>query len=136
MAIRIPYVSLPIDQSDVTYEHGPDSLRREGVPQGVTTEFTVRESTVYPGTERAVWIHRPATATSEPLPVIFFQDGWWYLDPDDDVRADTTSASFSVRTAQEQPRGSAPARCAALALAGLAREARQPVGRTRYELVT
>lgn len=87
MTIRIPYVSLPIDQSDVTYEHGPDSVRRDSVPQGVTTEFTVRESTVYPGTERTVWIHRPATATSEPLPVTFFQDGWWYLDPDDDVRA-------------------------------------------------
>lgn len=86
MTHRVPYSPLPFDQSDVVYEHGPDSVRRDGVPRGSTTQFTIDDSTVYPGTERTVWVHTPYGATGEPLPVMFFQDGWWYLDPDADVR--------------------------------------------------
>lgn len=86
MTTRVPYVPLPLDQSDVVYQHGPDSARRDGVPEGTTTAFTIDDSTIYPGTERTVWVHRPSGATGEPLPVMIFQDGWWYLDPDHDVR--------------------------------------------------
>ncbi|GAB3495608.1 alpha/beta hydrolase [Flexivirga lutea] len=86
MSTRLPYTPLPIDQSDVLYEHGPDSERRDDVPPGVTTEFTLEDSRIYPGTERTVWVHSPHDASGDPLPVIVFQDGWWYLDPDADVR--------------------------------------------------
>ncbi len=86
MTFRIPYSPLPIDQSDVVYEHGPDSIRRDDVPPGVTTDFTIDDSDIYPGTQRTVWVHRPARSDGAALPVMFFQDGWWYLDPDDDVR--------------------------------------------------
>ena len=29
MATRVPYRPLPLDQTDVVYDHGPDSVRRE-----------------------------------------------------------------------------------------------------------
>lgn len=87
MTIRVPYTPLPIDQIDVVYEHGPASMRRDDVPQGVTTDFTITDSAVFPGTERTVWVHRPSARSGEALPVMIFQDGWWYLDPEDDVRA-------------------------------------------------
>jgi Enterochelin esterase and related enzymes len=86
MASRLPYVPLPIDQSDVVYEHGPDSIRRDEVSRGVTADFTINDSEIYPGTERTVWVHRPAGSGGAALPAMFFQDGWWYLDPEDDVR--------------------------------------------------
>lgn len=86
MTSRLPYVPLPIDQSDVVYEHGPDSVRRPDVPEGTTTQVTIDDSTIYPGTERTVWVHQPSVTTGDPLPVMIFQDGWWYLDPDADVR--------------------------------------------------
>ena len=84
----IPYRPLPIDQSEVVYEHGPDSERRSGVPEGRTVEVTLPESSTYPGTSRRVWVHVPAghDATT-PARVVVFQDGWWYLDPDGQVRA-------------------------------------------------
>ena len=87
MGIRVPYRPLPIDQSDVEYEHGPDSSRRQDVPTGRTTGFEMSGSTAYPGTSRTVWVHVPATTPAdEPLPCMVFQDGGGYLDPDDDVR--------------------------------------------------
>jgi len=87
MTIRVPYTPLPIDQTDVVYEHGPASMPRHDVRRGVTTDFTITDSAVFPGTERTVWVHRPSARSGEALPVMIFQDGWWYLDPEDDVRA-------------------------------------------------
>ncbi|RNI23186.1 alpha/beta hydrolase [Flexivirga caeni] len=86
MTVRIPYFPLPIDQSDVTYEHGPYSVRHDDVQPGITSEFVLNDSEIYPGTERTVWVHRPADSSAAPLPVMIFQDGWWYLDPADGVR--------------------------------------------------
>jgi len=86
MSFRVPYTPLPIDQSEVVYEHGPDSLRRQHASQGSTTDFTIVNSAVFPGTARTVWVHRPGVRSDEALPVMIFQDGWWYLDPEGDVR--------------------------------------------------
>lgn len=87
MGTRVPYHPLPIDLSDVEYEHGPDSSRRPDVPAGRTTGFEIAGSTAHPGASRTVWVHVPATAPpDEPLPCMVFQDGGGYLDPDDDVR--------------------------------------------------
>lgn len=83
----IPYRPLPVDLTDVRYEHGPDSRRQTDVPAGETLELTWSDSRVYPGTTRRVWIHVPAHDEAAGLAgVMIFNDGWWYLDPDGEVR--------------------------------------------------
>lgn len=88
MSIEIPFQPLPIDQSSVRYLRGPDSAPRAGVPAGVTHEFQWSHSTAYPGTSRKFWVHVPDSYDpGVPASVIVFQDGWWYLDPEGEVRA-------------------------------------------------
>ncbi len=84
----IAYRSLPIDQSDVRYQHGPDSEHRPGTPAGETIELSLPTSSVYPGTTRRVWVHVPAGHDpAKPAALVVFQDGWWYLDPNGEVRS-------------------------------------------------
>ncbi|NUO43051.1 MAG: esterase family protein, partial [Streptomyces sp.] len=81
MTFLVPYQSLPVDQSDVRYVHGPDSVVQAGVPVGETIAFEWRDSTVYPGTTRRFWVHVPARYDpARPASLMVFQDGWWYLD--------------------------------------------------------
>jgi enterochelin esterase family protein len=85
--VTVPYRPLPLDLSDVRYAHGPDSSPRPDVPQGRTTAWQLDASDVYPGTTRTVWTHVPARLDPrEPAAVAVFNDGWWYLDPDGEVR--------------------------------------------------
>lgn len=103
MTIEVPYQPLPVDQSDVRYLHGPDSDPRLGVPAGETLEFEWAQSKVYPGTTRKFWIHVPARySPAEPASVMVFQDGWWYLNPEGEVRAgivlDNLSHSGAIPT--------------------------------------
>lgn len=87
MSTEVPFRPLPIDQARVLYAYGPDSLRTEGVPAGKTQEFDWNDSTAYPGTTRKFWIHVPAGHDpAEPAALMVFQDGWYYLDPDGEVR--------------------------------------------------
>ncbi|MEV0646174.1 alpha/beta hydrolase-fold protein [Phytomonospora sp. NPDC050363] len=87
MNTQVPYRPLPLDQSEVTYAHGPDSFARPDVPAGETTEFALGDSVIYPGTSRKFWIHLPAGYDpSKPASLMVFQDGWWYLDPEGEVR--------------------------------------------------
>jgi hypothetical protein len=85
MGHRVPYSPLPIELSEVSYEHGPDSSSRADVPSGRTTRWELRDPRAYPGTRRDVWVHVPSSAPGGPLPVIVFQDGAGFLDPDDEV---------------------------------------------------
>lgn len=88
MRAEVPYRPLPVDQSDVHYAHGPDSVVQPGVPGGRTASFTWSSSRIYPGTSRTVWVHVPAGCPPDrPAGLLVFQDGWWYLDPAGDVRA-------------------------------------------------
>jgi enterochelin esterase family protein len=88
MTTTVPYFPLPIDQSDVRYDHGPDWAPGPGVPAGETVEFELADSAVFPGTYRKIWVRvPPGWDPAVPAPVIVFQDGWWYLDPDGDMRA-------------------------------------------------
>lgn len=87
VTIMVPYQPFPIDQSEVFYAYGPDSFVQEGVPAGQTVEFVLDGSTVYPGTTRKFWVHLPAGYDpAVPAPLMIFNDGWWYLDPEGDVR--------------------------------------------------
>lgn len=87
---EIPYRPLPLDQSDVRYAYGPDSVVRPGVPTGETIAFDWTGSAIYPGTVRKFWVHVPSRYDpSSPASLMVFQDGWWYLDPDGQVRGAT-----------------------------------------------
>lgn len=71
----------------MSYEYGPDSFPQAGAEPGTIEELRLGASARFPGTFRRVWVHRPAGHSSEDeSAVMFFNDGWWYLDPDGDVR--------------------------------------------------
>ena len=86
----VPFSPLPIDQSDVRYVHGPDSVAQEGVPSGTVTEFEWNQSKAYPGTLRKFWVYVPVQYDAmEPASLMVFQDGEDNLDPLGEVRAAT-----------------------------------------------
>ena len=79
---EIPYVRWPV-AFPLDYAYGPDSQRQTGVPEGMTREYALEESAIFPGTTRRYWVYVPAqydanTAAS----LMVFQDGELYLDPD------------------------------------------------------
>lgn len=70
------------------YPLGPDSQEQPGVPRGTVTEFTWKESKVYPGTERRCWIYLPpAHDPAKDIPLIIFQDGGGAVNPKGGFRA-------------------------------------------------
>lgn len=88
MSADVSFRSLPVNQDEVRYAHGPDSEPRADVPSGDIRLFDIDDSSIYPGTTRRVWVHTAAGHDSTaPAAVMIFNDGWWYLDPDGDVRA-------------------------------------------------
>ena len=87
MSTEVPYHRLPIDQSNVRYAYGPDSVVQPSVPTGETIKFDRNDSAVYPGTARKFWVHVPTQYDpSQPASLMVFQDGQWYLDPVGQVR--------------------------------------------------
>lgn len=88
MATEIRFTELPLDQSDVRYAHGPHSSPQDGVPSGTTTQLVWDRSAVFPGTSRTLWVHVPAGYDpSEPASLVVFQDGAYFADPAEEVRA-------------------------------------------------
>ena len=88
MRVRVPFSPLPIDQSEVVYEYGPDSFPRPGAGRGRTARLVLADSRAYPGTTRDVWVHVPASApTDRALACMVFQEGGGFLDPEGDARA-------------------------------------------------
>jgi enterochelin esterase-like enzyme len=80
MGSRVPFSPLPIEQSDVVYEPGPDSTLQPGVPAGRTTHLELDG--------RSIWVHVPArTRPDDVLACTVFQDGAGFLDPEDDLRS-------------------------------------------------
>eukprot|EP01052_Picozoa_sp_SAG31_P018784 SAG31_NODE_1344_length_8699_cov_15.971512_6_plen_431_part_00 len=71
------------------YRLGSESLQRsEGAPEGTVVQRRMQGSTVYPLTKRDWWTYVPAQYdAATPAPVLFFQDGAGYVDPDGQVRA-------------------------------------------------
>lgn len=81
-----PYRPLPPQNEGVRYEHGPLSSPGHH-PAGDVRSFEVTDPRHFPGTTRRIWVHTPAGHDSTvPAAVMVFNDGWWYLDPDGDVR--------------------------------------------------
>ena len=64
---------------EVRYEYGPDSVRKEGVPQGTITEHVWSDSKIFTGTLRRYWIYVPAQYdAAKPASLMVFQDGHAY----------------------------------------------------------
>ena len=76
--ILVTGLALPTWGAD-DYKHGPDSMRQEGVPQGVVTQSKWVSEKIYPGTERDMWIYVPAQYDkTKPACLMIFQDGGGY----------------------------------------------------------
>ncbi len=68
------------------YPLGPDSQRQEGVPRGVSTQFSL-VSQLFPGTTRDCWVYLPPGHDSQkPAAFMVFQDGQSYLKEDGQFR--------------------------------------------------
>ncbi|MDX1951260.1 MAG: SMP-30/gluconolactonase/LRE family protein [Verrucomicrobiota bacterium] len=68
------------------YKHGPDSMPKEGVPQGKVTQYQWT-SKIFPGTVRDYWVYVPSQYKAEtPACVMVFQDGGGYINPKGDYR--------------------------------------------------
>jgi enterochelin esterase-like enzyme len=85
---EVPYLRHPTEFSaPVRYAHGPDSHRQPGVPVGTILDHEWSASRVFLGTGRRYWVYVPAQYTgSEPASLMVFQDGYLYLDPEDEMR--------------------------------------------------
>jgi enterochelin esterase-like enzyme len=70
------------------YKLGPDSMPREGVPQGEVTRYRFANSKVYPGTVRDYWIYVPKQYdAAKPACLMVFQDGSTYVATNGQFRA-------------------------------------------------
>lgn len=84
----VPYFSISEQALPVRYEHGPDSQRQDGVPQGEIIRFDGPASKIFPGITRSFYLYVPAQySPSAPAALMVFQDGAMYLDPDGEIRA-------------------------------------------------
>jgi enterochelin esterase-like enzyme len=72
--------------SATTYQHGPDSQRQTGVPQGEVLHFQ-HVSTVFPDARRDYWVYVPQQYDpATPAAVMVFQDGHAYLSEEGSFR--------------------------------------------------
>ena len=79
-AIAFPLALLSPAAAFDDYTYGPDSSRRQGVPEGKVTQFRWAKSKVYEGTERDCWLYVPAQYDGKtPACVMVFQDGGSYV---------------------------------------------------------
>jgi enterochelin esterase-like enzyme len=69
-----------------TYQHGPDSQRKEGIPQGTIHDFH-HVSTLYPEVHRDYWVYVPQQYdAATPAALMVFQDGHRYLREEHEFR--------------------------------------------------
>jgi enterochelin esterase-like enzyme len=76
---------------DDQYTLGPDSLPKEGVPQGSVIQMPDwTQSTIFPGTSRQWWIYVPAQYQKDtPAAVMIFCDGAGFIKADGNFRTPT-----------------------------------------------
>jgi enterochelin esterase-like enzyme len=69
-----------------TYQLGPDSQRKEGVPKGSVTKYH-HVSAIYAEIHRDYWVYVPAQYdSSTPAALMVFQDGYSYLNEEGHYR--------------------------------------------------
>ncbi|HEY2784433.1 MAG TPA: alpha/beta hydrolase-fold protein [Fimbriiglobus sp.] len=77
----------PRQPAPVRYKLGPDSMVKEGVPQGKLIGPTEFKSKIIPGTVRQYWVYVPVQYTPEkPAALLVFQDGQRATNPKGSLR--------------------------------------------------
>ncbi len=73
-----------------TYQLGPDSMPKEGVPRGAVSKHAWTNSTVFPGTVRDYWIYVPKQYdAAKPACVMVIFDGGGFVATNGNFRAPT-----------------------------------------------
>ena len=88
----------PAEDTNQYYALSPDSLVKEGVPQGEIKGPFVLPSKAYPGTQHDYWVYVPKQYDGKtPVALMVFQDGQAFKNPDGDIRAPTVLDNLIVR---------------------------------------
>ena len=100
-AIAVAALASPLLAID-DYKLGPDSMVKEGVPQGTVTQGKFTSPEVFPGTVRDYWLYVPKQYDgSKPACLMVFQDGGNYAKADGQIR--TTVVFDNLIHAGEMP---------------------------------
>lgn len=80
LVLALVVFCLPAFAAD-DYQLGPDSQRKDGVQQGKVTEYSWKDSKIYPGTHRKYFVYVPSQYDgTKPAALMVFQDGGSYAD--------------------------------------------------------
>ena len=88
--------------ADGQYVLGADSQPQPGVPQGTVTEFTLADSSTYPGYSHKWWLYVPAQYDGKtPVALMVFQDGGYlsFVQRDGDWRVPVVLDNLIARKA-------------------------------------
>lgn len=100
-AIAVAALASPLLAID-DYKLGPDSMVKDGVPQGTVTQGKFTSPEVFPGTVRDYWLYVPKQYDgSKPACLMVFQDGGNYAKADGQFR--TTVVFDNLIHAGEMP---------------------------------
>jgi len=71
------------EDPDEQYRLGPDSYPKEGVPRGQIVTLEIPPSAIFPNCLHEAWLYLPPDYNGEDrLPIMIFQDGWWFVADD------------------------------------------------------
>jgi enterochelin esterase-like enzyme len=88
----------PAEDVNRFYDFSPDSLVKEGVPQGEIKGPFLLPSKAYPGTQHDYWVYVPKQYDGKnPVALMVFQDGQAFKNPEGDIRAPTVLDNLIVR---------------------------------------
>jgi enterochelin esterase family protein len=86
------------ENPDAHYQLGPDSLVKQGVPQGEIRGPFVVKSEVYPGTQRTYWVYVPAQYDPKKAAALMvFQDGQAFKQENGGIRAQNVMDNLIYR---------------------------------------
>ncbi|MFB9941466.1 ATP-binding cassette domain-containing protein [Gluconobacter oxydans] len=72
-------VAMPPHDPNSIYSPHPATIRRLDVPEGTQIELSILPSSIFPECRHQAWLYRPAGYDgSTALPLMVFQDGWWF----------------------------------------------------------
>lgn len=73
-------LSLPLLAQNESYPTDPAARKQNGVPSGTLKQYSLKNSTIFPGTERDYWVYVPSQYKADtPACLMVFQDGRSYI---------------------------------------------------------
>ena len=84
------FISFSSNSIGQKYKFTEDSLPQEGVPKGSVEEYTLEESSIYPGSTHHYWVYVPAQYDeTKPACVMVFLDGADFVHTKGEMRVPT-----------------------------------------------